>query len=298
MKQVCSAILLGMSILLFSCQSRNNEKTQDVATTSMEPVSAIGAPIQNEGMIADSAIGLPTVEDQVLNGGTQAPIIDWEKKIIKTADVSLEVKNYTTYDRFVHGSTKKFGSYIASEQQRKSDDRMENSISIKVPVDQFEALINSLPGDDAKVIEKRINTEDVTDQLVDTKARIEAKKQVRDRYLVLLQQANKMKDILDVQREINAIQEELEAAQGRVQYLTHQSAYSTINLTYFEVLNGGSGSENSFLSKLKDALKSGAGIITGLLIVIASFWPIILVVVLGWWLIKKNAAKRINNQKK
>ncbi len=298
MKQVCCAILLGVSILICSCQSRNDEKAQDVATTSMEPVSAIGAPIQNEGMVADSAIGLPTVEDQVLNGGTPAPIIDWEKKIIKTADVSLEVKNYTTYDRFVHGNTRKFGAYISSEQQRKSDDRMENSISIKVPVDQFEALINSLPGNDAKVVEKRISTEDVTDQLVDTKARIEAKKQVRDRYLVLLQQANKMKDILDVQREINAIQEELEAAQGRVQYLTHQSAYSTINLTYFEVLNGGSGSENSFLSKLKDALKSGAGMIAGLLIAIAGFWPIIIAGGLVWWLIKRRAGKGISGFKK
>lgn len=291
MKQVSSTILLVICLLVFSCQSRNNEKAQDMATISMEPGSAVGAPVQNEGMVSDTAIGMPPMEDQVLNNGTPAPLMDWEKKIIKTADVSLEVKNYTVYDRFVHNSTRKFGSYIASEQQRKSDDRMENTVSIKVPVDQFEALINALPGDDAKMIEKRISSEDVTDQLVDTKARIEAKKQVRDRYLVLLQQANKMKDILDVQREINAIQEELEAAQGRVQYLTHQSAYSTINLTYFEVLNGEDSSEKSFLSRLKDALSDGASMISGLLIIIVSFWPILIAGCLIWWLIRRRAAK-------
>lgn len=291
MKQVSSTILLVICLLVFSCQSSNNEKAQDMATISMEPGSAVGASVQNEGMVSDTAIGMPPMEDQVLNNGTPAPLMDWEKKIIKTADVSLEVKNYTVYDRFVHNSTRKFGSYIASEQQRKSEDRMENTVSIKVPVDQFEALINALPGDDAKMIEKRISSEDVTDQLVDTKARIEAKKQVRDRYLVLLQQANKMKDILDVQREINAIQEELEAAQGRVQYLTHQSAYSTINLTYFEVLNGEDSSEKSFLSRLKDALSDGASMISGLLIIIVSFWPILIAGCLIWWLIRRRAAK-------
>lgn len=291
MKQVSSTILLVICLLVFSCQSSNNEKAQDMATISMEPGSAVGASVQNEGMVSDTAIGMPPMEDQVLNNGTPAPLMDWEKKIIKTADVSLEVKNYIVYDRFVHNSTRKFGSYIASEQQRKSDDRMENTVSIKVPVDQFEALINALPGDDAKMIEKRISSEDVTDQLVDTKARIEAKKHVRDRYLVLLQQANKMKDILDVQREINAIQEELEAAQGRVQYLTHQSAYSTINLTYFEVLNGEDSSEKSFLSRLKDALSDGASMISGLLIIIVSFWPILIAGCLIWWLIRRRAAK-------
>ncbi len=37
-----------------------------------------------------------------------------------------------------------------------------------------------------------------------------------------------MEDILQVQEEINEIQENIEAAAGRVHYLTHSAAYSTI----------------------------------------------------------------------
>ena len=62
----------------------------------------------------------------------------------------------------------------------------------------------------------KISTEDVTGEVVDTRARMEAKKQMRDRYLALLKQARNMKEILEVQTEINTIQEDIESASGRV----------------------------------------------------------------------------------
>ncbi|HET9826268.1 MAG TPA: DUF4349 domain-containing protein [Chitinophagaceae bacterium] len=46
-----------------------------------------------------------------------------------------------------------------------------------------------------------------------------------------------MQDILNVQNEINGIQEDIEAAAGRIEYLSHSSSYSTINLTYFQILD-------------------------------------------------------------
>jgi hypothetical protein len=45
-----------------------------------------------------------------------------------------------------------------------------------------------------------------------------------------------MKEILQVQQEINSIQEQMESASGRINYLSHQSAYSTIHLQYFQYL--------------------------------------------------------------
>ena len=47
-----------------------------------------------------------------------------------------------------------------------------------------------------------------------------------------------MEDVLKVQNEINNIQEEMESASGRINYLSHQAIYSTINLTFYQVIPG------------------------------------------------------------
>jgi hypothetical protein len=47
-----------------------------------------------------------------------------------------------------------------------------------VPVEQFEDLMNTLGGDGIKVIERKINSEDVTAEVLDNKGRVEAKKKL------------------------------------------------------------------------------------------------------------------------
>ncbi len=97
---------------------------------------------------------------------------------------------------------KSFGAYIAQEQQSETDEQISSDITIKVPVDKFDDLMNSLSGVDVKLLEKNVSTEDVTGEVVDTKSRIEAKQQARLRYLELLKQAKNMNEILQVQNEI------------------------------------------------------------------------------------------------
>ena len=291
MQLKCKSLVVIFLILFLSC--KNAQKQENMAASSDAVVSSgfmSQPPIQDEKGISESEnkIILPIQSpDPILQSGSPALVTDWDKKIIKTADVSVEVKDFSTYDQRVHLLTKKFGAYIAGEQQTKNEVQLQNTITIKVPVEQFEGMMNSFSGDDAKVMSKRITTEDVTDQLVDTKARIEAKKQVRDRYLELLKQAKSMKDIIDVQREINSILEELEAASGRVQFLTHQASYSTINLTYFQYEDGSMGLQNSFFSKIKKAFADGGVMIGNLFLLLVSFWPLVLVIFVVWWLIKK-----------
>ncbi len=220
---------------------------------------------------------------------------DWDKKIIKTANVSLELKDFNGYNNSVHQSLKAYGAYIAQEEQTQIDNATQNIITIKVPVDRFEDLMNTFSGDGIKVLEKKITTEDVTGEVIDTKGRIETKKQVRQQYMELLKQAKSMKDILEVQNEINGITEEVEAAGGRVQYLVHQAAYSTIHLKYFQYTNGIKpvDEQPSFLTKLKEAFKSGGNGIAGLAIFLTNIWPFILVVVAAWIAMKKRNKNRI-----
>ncbi|HEY6062761.1 MAG TPA: DUF4349 domain-containing protein [Chitinophagaceae bacterium] len=206
------------------------------------------------------------------------PNPDWDKKIIKNASLNLEVKDYKSFYASFREKVRSLGGYVAQEEQTQSDYKIENTLVIKVPVDQFDNALALLTSNVEKINERKISSQDVTAEFVDTKSRMEAKKQVRQRYMDLLKQAKNMDEILSVQSEINAIQEEIESAAGRIEYLGHSSSFSTINLTYYQVLNSSAkdNSKPSFGTKIIDAFKTGSGWIADLFIGLVSIWPLFL----------------------
>lgn len=274
-----------IAVLLYSC-SNGSGSAQDIAADNNKggykapapnaKSSATGggnyAAVAENVSAADTAV-TPQITPQ---SGNPARNPDWDKKIIKTANISLEVQDFKAYNSGMHIKVKSYGAYIAQEQQSETDGQVMNEISIKVPVDKFEDMINSLGGDGIKIVQKNITSEDVTGEVVDTKARLEAKKQVRDTYLTLLKQAKTMKDILDVQEQVNAIQEDIESAAGRVDYLVHSAAYSTVNIKYYQFINGVTAHdiEPTFVSKVVGAFKTGGEIVSNILLFFISIWPL------------------------
>ena len=140
-----------------------------------------------------------------------------------------------------------------------------------------------------KIDNKQVTSEDVTTELVDTKSRVEAKKKIRLRYLDFLGQAKSMEDILRIQKEINGIQEEIEMAEGRVEYFTHSSAYSSIELYYFQQLKQlASNDEPTFSTKISEAFRGGWEIVKMLLVGMITIWPLWLVIIAGIFFYKKR----------
>jgi len=206
------------------------------------------------------------------------PNPDWDKKIIKNASLNLEVKDYNSFYKSFREKVRSLGGYVAQEEQTQSDYKIENTLIIKIPVDQFDNALALLTSNVEKINERKISSQDVTAEFVDTKSRVEAKKQVRQRYMDLLKQAKNMEEILSVQSEINGIQEEIESATGRIEYLGHSSSFSTIQLTYYQVLNSSAkdNSKPSFGKEIGNAFKTGLGWIVDLFIGLVSIWPLFL----------------------
>lgn len=273
-----STSLLAASMLLsllIACKEEAESKTKDIT------LSAINETPVTDDKVSYYATDSTARPDQIpkqKNGIKPAnPVPDWDKKIIKNATLELEVKEGPVYYKSLREQVKSFGGYIAQEAQTETDYKSENRIVIKVPVDQFDMAIAAISDKAEKIHQRNISSEDVTGEIVDTRSRMEAKKQVRLRYLELLNQARTMPDILSVQTEINGIQEEIESAAGRVQWLGHAAAYSTINLTYFQVLNAKAKDESSsFGSRLLHSFKTGGQWLLELLIGLVAIWPLLL----------------------
>lgn len=304
MKYIQYVVAIVLLLIVFSCHKAENKSAEVSAITNEKKENGFN---NNEKEKADNkkeekvyynkdSIGTPTTQTTDDKKQTKEPVktnTDWDKKIIKTAQVSLDLKDYNTFNKNLHALVKRYGAYVAGEEQNQNNYSIENNVIIKVPVEQFDDLMNSLAGDGIKVVERKISTEDVTAEVVDTKGRIEAKKAVRQQYITLLNQAKNMHDILEVQNEINSITEELETASGRVNYLVHQAAYSTIHLKYYQYFDESAKPETepNFFTKLKDAFVTGAKGVGEFFVVLITLWPLILISIGVWFGVKKWRGK-------
>jgi len=281
------------AMMLYACNSGKPLKVQDIQASLDQTVTANNKEEENKQKIVNPA---DTVAAGINNNipSVKQDNPDWDKKIIKTADMQLQLDDYKKFNTSVHNSLQHFGAYIAEEKQEETDYKIENSITIKVPVEQFDDLVNSFSGDDIKIVEKNIDRSDVTGEVVDTKARMQAKMAVRDKYIELLKQARSMKDILEVQTEINGIQEDIEAASSRINYLQHSAAYSTVNLSYYQYINGSTSNDGrpGFFTQLTDAFLNGTSMLSQLVLFAISSWPFLLGIFLFWFFVKKFKLKK------
>jgi hypothetical protein len=284
--------LIAVTVTAFACDSRKDKSTLETPSVSGNEIAEY-KPEEKEQKFekffnADSVGKQQTPDDKQKQPSHQqaTPQVkqDWDKKIIKTASLNLEVKDYDIFSNTLREKIKGLGGYIAQEEQNQSDYKIENSITVKVPVDQFDNAVVQLTVNTKKINEKKITSQDVTTEFIDTKSRMESKKQVRLRYMDLLKQAKNMEEILNVQSEINGIQEEIESAAGRIEYLGHSSTFSTIHLTYFQILNSSAKDSDkpSFGTELSNAFKTGWSWFGDLFVALVSIWPLFLLIVTGY----------------
>jgi len=278
--------------LFVSCQNSSPEESKDLAKLEDAEYKTYDQTSTTTDTIVAPDQAPPNGNHQVQNPQKQpAPNPDWDRKIIKTATLSLEVKDYNKYYTSLRDVVRRTGGYIATEDQSQSDYKLENILTVKVPVAQFDEAMNLLATTtgDEKIVERKITSQDVTGEVVDTKSRIEAKKQARLRYMELLKQAKNIEEILQVQNEINEIQEEIEMGSGRVIYLNHSAAFSTIQLTFYQVLNPSQqpDTDPSFFTKLWNAFDNGWQFIKNLVLALITIWPLWIVCLGVWYGIKK-----------
>lgn len=285
---ICTVLFF---LILVSCNNTHKDNSMEILDTKISSVENIPSPQtskKDKQKIPVSNFQVP--DNDTASSPTQAKTtfnFDWNKKIIKTATLKLEVKDFKNYSDNIHQTIKQFGGYIAQEEQNSTDEKSETVMVIKVPADQFEIMMNQISGSDNKILERKITSEDVTGEVVDTRLRLEAKKGMRLKYLEFLKQSKNMEVSLQVQNEINNIREEIESAAGRVAFLSHQSSYSTINCTFYRPINGYKPTDGhpSFLTRINTAFTTGTKWLADLFVGIISIWPLLItgiVIYIGW----------------
>ncbi len=205
-----------------------------------------------------------------------------ERKLIKTGNINFESADIKTSRTFIEGLVKKYGAYISNENEDSSKTRLEQNITLKIPKDDFDSFIAELLDAVKHVNSKNIYIQDVTEEFIDIKARLKVKKEAEQTYLRLLESAKTVRDVLDIQDQLQAIRSDIESIEGRLKYLEASVNYSTINIRIYQFIAYDSNFKPaSFFLRVASSLKEGVRVFAEVIIWLLNMWVFIAILIVA-----------------
>ena len=262
---ICLGLFICLAVVGCSKKSVSYESTKETSLKASAKVTngivADRAYAVNEAMYDYEAVS----EEYEMAAGYQpempAEAVEFERKLIKTANVSIEIKNLSDCEQKINDWVKNLGGYITNS----SSWEYGASFTVRIPSKDFDSAMNQV-GDFGRVLNRNINSEDVSDNYYDLQSRLQTKYILRDKLSSYLSQAKDIKDLLEIERQLNQVIEEIESTESRFKRLSGQIDYSTIYLDLqFErgkdeggiILPDIKNSWNSFVSNIISFFISG-----------------------------------------
>ncbi|WP_239089487.1 DUF4349 domain-containing protein [Sphaerimonospora thailandensis] len=118
--------------------------------------------------------------------------------------------------------------------QEKSDSHGRDDravITFKVPPQRYPDVLAQLGRDLGKRESMHQGAKDVTEEVADVESRVKSARATLDQFRTLLSKANKIGEIMEIEREISDREAELESLQARQKALAAQTGMATITLT-------------------------------------------------------------------
>ena len=154
--------------------------------------------------------------------------------VIATADISIQTKTYDAFTAALKAQLKAMGGYTNAYDEWNYDSDRRASVVARVPSQKLDAFLGSLE-ENGTVISRSVNTNDVTDEMIETGSKKEALLAEEKALLAILEKAVTVEDIIRVQDRLSNVRAELQAYSQKLQSLQNQVAYSTVRIDVSEV---------------------------------------------------------------
>lgn len=160
--------------------------------------------------------------------------VEVELKIIRNANLELEVDDFFLASQKVEVFAKKYGGYVSnSDSGADHNNKQSGTITLRVPDSNFDAVLAelSLLGN---IKSKNINGQDVTEEFVDINTRISNFEAHEARLIKMYENTTTLNEMLNVENELSRVREQIERYEGRLRYLSNRADFSTITVSLYE----------------------------------------------------------------
>jgi hypothetical protein len=179
---------------------------------------------------------IPIVAEEAAQAPTQEPVPALaNRKLIRNATVELEI---VSFDRAVQKITafanEEHGYVATTDSEKQANGKLRGQVVVKVlpeNLDRFLQKIRSL----GELKNQTLGTEDVTKAYFDTDARLKNTHVMEQRLIDMLKtKTGKVSDLLQVEKELGRVREEIEKMQGELKYWDSQVQFATVTLSLTE----------------------------------------------------------------
>lgn len=224
-----------------------------------------------------------------------------DRKIIRNADLTIEVASPTETQSKVVSIAEAHGGFVVNSEakQRDNGDATHRTLDIKlvvrIPENQFGTVLDKVRGLASNRNEEKITGQDVTEEFIDLEARIKTQRALEAQFLQIMKQAGKIEDALEVQRQIAEVRTEIEKLEGRKRFLENRSSLSTITVNILApkpIAVNTSGFGRSVRDSISDSVDVGAQIVLFFVRFVIVMIPITLLLLLPGGLLLRYFIRR------
>ncbi len=303
-----SPIILLLALLSFSLScggSSPSERAQNASSktdTSRNVAEHVEVPAKEseKKLLYDSVQQQRVSLNDVDKVGATAEAV--ERKIIRNAEITMEVPSTTDTQHKVTSIAEANGGFVVTSEakQRENVDPAQRTLDIKlvvrVPSTQFGVTFDEIKKLASNMPQENVSGQDVTEEFIDLEARIKTQKALELQFLEIMRQANKVADALEVQRQIADVRTDIEKLEGRKRFLENRASLSTITVNIQTPKPTIAVTVPGFGQNLRDAVSDSVGIASELVLFFTRFVilmiPILIFVVLPSGLVGRYLVRR------
>jgi hypothetical protein len=190
---------------------------------------AVGAPASAP---ADGAAPVASTGKSSSQSGDSGATGVQTQQVISTGNVQLRSDDVGEAIFDVRKIIDEYRGTLA-EDDTQTDDHgvpLRSRMVVRIPTADFDHAMTELE-QVASLISSKRQSQDVTTQVLDMDARVEAQRRSIDRIQVLFDHATSIKDIVSIESELSRRQADLESLESQQRYLADQTSMSTITLS-------------------------------------------------------------------
>lgn len=259
---------------------------REMPTASPEPADVTDAPPGLTGAASDTVSVATTPDRSDAAAGAM---------LVRTGTASVQVDSLDPAIAKLRQIASRVGGVVADVSvQSGNNQNATASIELRMPSQRFDEAVNGL-APIGKVEAVNVSVEDVGEEFVDVTARVENAKRLEARLVELLAtRTGKLGDVLQVERELARVREEIERYEGRLRYLRARASISRLTVTVHEPLPlvAATPADHPIRDAFKQAWRNFVALMATLIASLGVLVPLGVLALVAWAVLKGRLPER------
>lgn len=305
----CLFILYFVSVFMVACSNdtdnSNSSSDQDMGNTE-EAVERESSDFSKKTSDEQDKQEVEDVESDQSDGAiAKGDISKSDRKIIYTANLRIEVKDYQQTESEMQKQVADRDGYVVSSNRNEDTENAATTgqLTVRIPQASFREFVQLVEDGSSKVLESSVSGEDVTEEYVDLKSRLKSKEVVEERLLSFMEKAERTEDLLSISDDLATVQESIEEITGQMKYLENKTDLATVTIEIQEhnvTISGMNDKDLNTWEKTKQQFMNSINflisVLSSLFVFIAGSLPVIILFAIIVWIVFMVMRKRIKKE--